>query len=230
MDGKNIGPYFFKKIKMVRKLLGRTQRQVSYDLDRSQRDISAIEKGVRDKMVPHDLLNYYYENGVDLNWLYLEEDAEAITYEAAEKKAFRVINGLRYYRVPQDDVDKLIRLTDEADYPKHFKLCEVALTARVTDTYVGFLIVNDLPPYQAGDEIICRKSGLTDLKRDNEYLLITGGQLVSVKSGDRKPASSDKYVHWVDGKMLMRDVQQMWEPVKRLAGAGDSELTQPKHL
>ncbi|MGB3180462.1 MAG: helix-turn-helix transcriptional regulator [Cyclobacteriaceae bacterium] len=221
MDGKRIGPYFFVKIRIVRKLLGRTQRQVAYELGRSQRDLSLVENGIRDKMAPHDLLNYYYENGVDLNWLYEQEDEENITYQSAELKAFRTKNGLSYFRVRQAEAEKLLSTTSD-NYSKYFEQIEVPLKARISDTYVGFRIEHSLSPYTKDQVVICRKTALPDIKPDHNYLLIIDGKLVSRRSGDRKPANSDKYVHYVDGRVQIKDIEQMWEPIQQQVQPDDN--------
>lgn len=218
MNDKSIEPYFFEKLKVARKLIGRTQRQMSYDLGRSQRDISAIENGVRRKMISHDYMMYLYDYGIDLNWLYAQEPIEDITPEKAESKAFRIKTRLTFSMVPFGEVHKLSRIEKKKDLPKYFEEFHLpGLSPNTRDTYVGFISGNEDDPFQAGEMIICRATELDDLIPGRIYFIITEGKLKAVEMGDREATGSDKYIHWVEGKILRNDIIQVWEPVKSLS-------------
>lgn len=64
----------FARCKEARELLNLTQTQVANAIDMPQKEISRIENGKRAE-IPYRYIQYLYEKGIDLNWLFSGEGA-----------------------------------------------------------------------------------------------------------------------------------------------------------
>lgn len=214
-----IGENFFKKLKIARKLIGLTQRQMALELNRKQRDISLIENGIRNKLIPHDIISYLYAKGIDLNWLYDPTDSDSMTEEEVELKAFRHKGKAVYYLVRLNQIPDFYKCaSDELVY--HFEVHSLpGITADPDKIYVGFVVGKDTSPWQAEDIVICRKAQLSQLKAGADYLLVTSKQVVSKTLAEVPNASSDEYIHWLDGKIPIKNTDQIWEPIRSLVGS-----------
>ncbi|MGB3182928.1 MAG: helix-turn-helix transcriptional regulator [Cyclobacteriaceae bacterium] len=224
MADKLIGPYFFEKLKLSRKLIGLTQRQMAADLGRKQRDVSLIENGVRNKLIPHDYIAYLHSKGIDLNWLYDPEDIDSMDEEELKHRAFKHKGKAVYYLVHRNKVDRLIK-APENEWPRHFMSVPLpGIAADGQNPYVGFVVGKDTPPWQAEDIVICRRVQPTNLKPGADYLVISNRQVTSKTMGGGPASGSDEYIHWLDNKMPVKNIDQLWEPVRSLVGSIGSPM------
>ncbi|MFA0960289.1 helix-turn-helix transcriptional regulator [Roseivirga sp. BDSF3-8] len=226
MSDKPTGSEFFNKAKLARKLIGLTQRQLAADLSRAQRDISFIENGQRDKLVPHDYMAYLHQKGIDLNWLYEPDPAEEVSREASFRKAFRTEPATMpspqgvatYFLVRYDEAGRLVK-TPEQKLVAEFDRFPLPGLAAGKEPLIGFVLGKDTPPWQAEDIVICRSIALSALRRGIDYLVIAEGRLSTRRIEQEITSGSERYVHWIDDKMPKKNIQQVWEPLRSIVGS-----------
>ncbi|MGB3183672.1 MAG: helix-turn-helix domain-containing protein [Cyclobacteriaceae bacterium] len=219
---------FSDKAKRIRKLLGITQKEIAETLSRPPRDISQIENGHRPKQVPHDYMAFLHDKGINLNWLYdpekkLDGDIkDVMRYAIQEGEPVApppVAKGATpYYLVRYDEVGKLTATGDD-ELAGIFNTYELPGLAGSHMPYVGFVVGKDTLPWQAEDIVICHRTEPEYMAAGAVYLVIADNTLTARYLKTPLKSRSDRTIHWVDSSTPVKEIQQIWEPLRSIVGS-----------